>query len=400
MAQPEADQHLPVAHGHTTVHNHPPYSSPTPVDACDHRAVSPPFSSVRVQSQARWPEGQETSKAPSSTGSASRPHSALSTAHATGWCTDSFIAAYESYFIPCSLNDRRSDHKALAPELREHHPDTPHQAISEPASRYHSTSTHSTIGVSASNTNTQCPQGVDLDLDATYVTQSRGGEPLVRLGLPAVVARIDREPSHNAKGAANDGCAHKLGVDARNQLLELPATIYSSMHPVPPKLSLYSELAHAPAAPPSALIDDRMLSSGDRAVANPRTAIASAFTDTSLHPYRFGETTGTYSTALVHLTAAGAPQPAIGNSENEFVHIFEESLDNVQPSSADIGSLLLGADSAEGWGSMAISMNECARITLEGITRSDRLLSRIDSLLQSLGVASRPEGHDTPTSSF
>ena len=387
MVQPEIDHNLPAAHGHAAVPNHPSYSPPTPVDAHDHRAASPPSSLVRVQLQARSPENQETSRAPPSTKSASRPHSALSTERATGWCTDSFIAAYQSYCVSYPLGSGPQD-QASPLESNEHRADGSHQTVREPASL-----TFNTFAGSTTSTADRRHR-----LRAAYVAQPTISAPIARSALPAVVARIEHGPSHKMVGPANDAYERGPGSEVLNAPLEPPPASYLDMHPVPLRLSSYSELAPAPAAPLSDVIDQHRQSSADALATISHVATPSASADVPPDVYSSHDVPGTYSSGPVYPIHPYEAQEVAVN-DDQYGRTVEGHFDDYEPFAVDIASSLHCVDFADGWASAAVS-EECARMIQECVDQNEHLDAHISTVLQNLRRMSQQGKHAAPASSL
>ena len=392
MVQPEIDHNLPAAHGHAAVPNHPSYSPPTPVDAHDHRVASPPSSPVRMQSQARWPEGQETSRVPP-TESAYRPHSALSTDRATGWCTDSFIAAYQTYCVSYPLGSRPQD-QASPLESNEHYADASHQTIREPASL-----NHSTFNMFAGSTTSTSGSRVSHRPIAAYVVQPAISKSIARSALPAVDARIEHGPSHEMVGPVDDAHTHNPGNEVPSPPLEPPPASYLDMHPIPPRLSSYSELAPATApTPPSAFVNQRRQSSAGALAAISHDATPFASAEVSLDVYPSHDVPGTYSSGPVYLVHPYVAQEVSVN-DDKFARTVEGHFDDCELFAVDTTPSLHCEHSAEGWASTAVS-EECARIIQECVNQNERLDAHISTVLQGLRRMSQQGRHATPASSL
>ncbi|KAM5544255.1 hypothetical protein V8D89_001915 [Ganoderma adspersum] len=206
-----------------------------------------------------WTEDFGVSAAPSSAYiPPSAPDSAISATQRSWWCNDRFIAVYQSFFVPPSIDDHRSRSPALA-RGNIHCPDTlgAEQVNSGPDPQDHGQACTAPAPASTGNTTRpdtadQCevppaPGSVSWSLDADGVFIDWSVPP----AMAAPAAPVDRTQWVALEMAAMAGYAQSLHLQASLVPSAIPEEAYAAVYSsLPTVLSSHSELAHAFAGSP------------------------------------------------------------------------------------------------------------------------------------------------------
>ncbi|KAI1785663.1 hypothetical protein LXA43DRAFT_1185611 [Ganoderma leucocontextum] len=229
---------------------------------------------------------------------------------------DRFNAAYKDVFVHRSLDDHHPvrQPQAVDLELSEHYANTSYQVNGHPPPHTYLTATtfiDSTTGTTACyDTGEKGVRDVSQVSDVIDVAQPEGGASIVWSAPPVVVVHMDQEQPDDVEGAVNDAHAHTQDLQVQ-------------YHPVPPQMTHNM---------------DPVSTHAEGLATTPR-ATASAVADTSLHVHRgvSADSPGPFYLA--------SPYPLeITISEDEYASVFEGCIEDEEPLSSDILSLLLGAN--------------------------------------------------------
>ncbi|KAM5544248.1 hypothetical protein V8D89_001908 [Ganoderma adspersum] len=254
---------------HTSIHHPQPLiisTIPAKSSVAVNLSTPDPESSTRLLPlPTAWTEGFRVSGAPSSAYvPPSAPDSAISATQGSWWCNDRFIAVYQSFFVPRSINDRPSRSPALA-RGKIHCPDTlgAEQVNSGPAPQDHGQACTALAPAPTGNTARpdtadQCevppaPGSVSWSLDADGVFIDWSVPP----AMAAPVAPVDPAQWVALEMAAMVGYVWRLHLQASLVSYAVPEEAYAAIlySPPPTVPSSYSELAHAFAGSPQPFTD-------------------------------------------------------------------------------------------------------------------------------------------------